>query len=113
MNSKIRQTLSRADNPERYKAIENLAADFLTRGKAYFDARNVGVENRQARLDVLNALAWAAGNVCHGDSEDVPYELYDWFDDCVFKTVQEIEQHKLKQEQAKANEQTPRTESSN
>lgn len=99
-----RPKLSREDNPERYKAIEDLSAKVLLAVQEFLSHRDF---TRESRLDALNALAWSVASMCIGVREVDPFQLYDWFDDTLFEAVTDMD--KMKQEQQ--HEQAQRTKS--
>lgn len=79
---------TRQDNPKRYGEIEQLAEDVLKIVRGHLEKKSW---TREARLEAINALAWAVAFICHGSSTDNPFDLYHWFDDLLWDSVQTTE----------------------
>ena len=79
---------TRQDDPVKYGEIEQLTEDILKRVRSHLEQKSW---QREHRMVALNALAWAVAFVCHGSSEDNPFDLYHWFDDVLWETVNDAD----------------------
>ena len=84
----VMRVATRQSNPVRYGEVEQLSEDILKRLRSHLEKKSW---SREARMDALNALAWTVAFVCHGSSDLNPFDLYNWFDDALWRSINDAE----------------------